>query len=498
MLVVGGIAAGALGGGLLAVAGRGSQASTSERLAVYPCPETGPSLTFISAGQQVLATGRNEASTWLRIHYPSSGRQEAWVEAGPMTVDGSVASLPVEDCQAELAIAPPSLEPEESLTAVENNPPSAGPTATVTPSAGPTPTPNVRPVVASLTASTNVISFDPGPYCPKAVKSVTFRVRAADTGGVTGVTLSWREPGSASFVQTAMNRVAGNAKEGTWQVVLNTAGNGIDTAGNLAFFAEARDAAGATRRIPVSGSSSIQVRVCQNTGPTITAVSPAAGASLSWDPLGVGCRTAITVAATIKDVDGIASATLFFRRPGSSTFASKPMTLRSGRFTAVLNTQGDDISIFSPPNDPLRWFIRAVDKKGLDRQIDPRTITIRRCDSEATFLTNRLVNDFFTTCSGFRLGWQLSIFDPDEARGASMTAAFRYSIHNLDTGRTITSTLSETITNGTFSIASEALSSTALLGSNTVSWTITTKDRYGGTTTREKSASFSVVQCPPR
>ena len=66
----------------------------------------------IKAGQKVLATGRNEDSTWLRIHYPSPARAEAWVEAGPLTVDGSVAALPVAECIPELAIAPPVLAPE--------------------------------------------------------------------------------------------------------------------------------------------------------------------------------------------------------------------------------------------------------------------------------------------------------------------------------------------------------------------------------------------------
>ena len=124
VIVVAGVAAGVLGGGLFASGGLGggASASASGQLAVYPCPETGPVLAMITGGQQMLATGRTEDSTWLRIHYPAPGRTEAWVEAGPLQVDGSVAALPVAECEPELVVAPPSLEPTESFTAIQGNP----------------------------------------------------------------------------------------------------------------------------------------------------------------------------------------------------------------------------------------------------------------------------------------------------------------------------------------------------------------------------------------
>src|SRR5690242_16086542 len=118
-IVVGGIAAGAVGGGLIA-SGGGQQASAGSELAVYPCPNTGPQIAVIKAGQQVLATGRNADSTWLRIHFPEPGRAEAWVEAGPLTVDGATSSLPVADCIPELAIAAPSTGAQESNTPTGN------------------------------------------------------------------------------------------------------------------------------------------------------------------------------------------------------------------------------------------------------------------------------------------------------------------------------------------------------------------------------------------
>jgi hypothetical protein len=458
-------------------------------------------LTFIGAGQKVLATGRNEESTWLRIHYPSPGRPEAWVEAGQMTVDGSVTGLPVAECIPELAIAPPSLGPEESMTAVKNNPPSAAPTSAPTPT--PTATPpviaNTRPNVANLTATTRQISFDTGSYCPNAIKSVTFRVKATDNAGVTGVTLSWREPGASTFAETAMSRASGTSRDGIWQASLNTAANGIDKAGNLAYFATARDAAGATRRIPASTSNAIAVKVCQNTGPAFSAVASGAGATLFWDPLFVGnCQTASNITAAIKDVDGIQSATLFFRRPGSASFASKPMvfTANLGKYFANLDTLGDDIGIPNPPTGTLRWYIRAVDKKGKAAQTVVRSMTIRRCDSEAQFFVNSLNAGQPTNCSPqFTIGWQFSVTDPDEL----VRTTVRYTIQNTYTGpgggsRT-TATVGANVKNGRFFITSNPISSNTFYGNNQVTWTATTRDLYGGTSTDSGKGGFTVLGC---
>jgi hypothetical protein len=82
----------------------------------------------------------------------------------------------------------------------------------------------------------------------------------------------------------------------------------------------------------------------------------------------------------VKDVDGVASVKLFYRAPGAATFASTPMTLASGKYVASLP---GPFSITSPPTDPLRWYIRAVDAKGATTTGQTHTITIRRCDSPA-------------------------------------------------------------------------------------------------------------------
>ncbi|HYN48808.1 MAG TPA: hypothetical protein VER83_08065, partial [Candidatus Nanopelagicales bacterium] len=66
-------------------------------------------------------------------------------------------------------------------------------------------------------------------------------------------------------------------------------------------------------------------------------------------------NTTISVAAT--DADGIASVTLFFRRPGSTTYAQKPMALSSGRYVATLDTTVDKLS----KAGVLRYYVVARD-----------------------------------------------------------------------------------------------------------------------------------------
>ena len=393
-LVVGGVVVGGLGGAYAGSRPSGQSVVPAGELAVYPCPNQGPALIAVKGGQKLLATGRTEDGTWLRIHYPLPGRTEAWVQSSPLKVDGAVASLPVAGCAPEVAMAPPDVAPMPPLTAIQNNTPSPPPTPeptptpTPTPEPTPSPTPNAGPSLTSLTVSTKKISYDTGAYCPNAVKRVTFKVKAGDTSGVNAVTLYWREPGASTFVQFGDDRSAGTAASGTWQVTLDTTADGITKAGKLAFYAVATDADGATRRIPNGGSNSITVAVCANTGPTITSASSSSGSSLSWDPLGVGsCRTATNITAAVKDIDGVKSVTLFYRRPGSTAWSSKPMdnTTVTGKWYANLDTLGDKILIVSPPTDTLSWYIKAVDKKDKASQTKSQAITIKRCDAEANF-----------------------------------------------------------------------------------------------------------------
>jgi hypothetical protein len=389
VVVAGGLIAGGLGGAYVASQPSRESVVPAGELAVYPCPDQGPALMTVKGGQKLLATGRTEDGAWLRIHYPLPGRSEAWVQASPLSVTGAVDSLPVAVCAAEVAAPAADVVPGVELTAILNLSPTPAPTPWPTPTTSPPLTPNAKPSLTALTASTKKISYDTGSYCPTAVKKVTFKVKAGDTAGLEGVTLFWREPGAAKYAASAMTRSAGTATSGTWEVTLDTTANGITKAGTLAYYAVARDTDGATRRIPAKGTNSITVAVCANTGPAITSVSSSAGSTLYWDPQGGGCgATTTNITAAVKDIDGVKSVTLFFRRPSSSTWSSKPMnnTTVKGKWYANLDTLGDKIT----KSGALSWYIKAVDTKNKASQTKTASMTIRICDTTAPVI-GRLV-----------------------------------------------------------------------------------------------------------
>ena len=446
----------------------------------------------------MLATGRTEDSAWLRIHNPDPTRPEAWVFAELLVPAGSIAGLPVSTCMAELAVAVPSFEPQATFTPEESNSPTPGPTVSATPTPTPTPRvtpkPNSRPDLGSLTVSTRRISYDTGDYCPNAETTATFRVRAEDDEGIQSVALFWREPGAGSFARLGMTRAGGSARDATWQASLDTQANGINRAGSLAYYAVATDTDGATRRLPNNGSNAITVAVCRNEGPDITQVRSSGGSPLFEDPFGVSrCQTATNITATVRDPQGVDSVRLFYRRPADSGYQSKAMDLRRGSWFANLDTLGDKISINDPPTGTLRWYIQATDDEGEATRIDPRLVTIRRCDSEATIFVNALRTQYSYDCPSpnFRLQWSFSIDDPDSL--SSITMQYRMVGQQ---GEVRTATIRQSVSNGRFSIESREYSGDAFNGENEVTWTITTKDRYGGTTgPRDSKAVANVFSC---
>ncbi len=486
VVVASGLVVGGLGGAVIASGGSSGQpATTSGELAVYPCPDQGPALLTITGGQKLLATGRTEDGTWLRIHYPLPGRTEAWVQASPLSVKGEVVSLPIATCAAVVAAGPPDVPPAVPLTAILNLSPSPAPTPEPTPTPTPSPTPNAKPSLSALTVSTKKISYDTDAYCPNAVKKVTFKVKATDASGLETVTLLWREPGAAKFVQAAMSLAAGTATSGTWQVTLDTKADEITKAGKLAFYAVATDTAGATKRIPTSGSNSITVAVCANTGPTITSVSSSSGSSLWWDPLGVGsCTTATNITAAVKDTDGVKSVTLFYRPPGTSTWSSKPMdNTTAGKWYANLDTLGDKITIATPPTDALSWYIKAIDTKDKARQTKTSSITIRRCDSEAAFEVVRPAGTIYSCTPSAVITIEAWTQDRDQPEHG-LTVVFHWTLSNPRTSAgPISGKMTANVTKGNYYQGTTAPFDGSVFYSGRLTVYAVTSDKYSGTTT---------------
>ena len=145
VVLVAGLLVGGAGGALIATNAHKASTGAAGTVSVYPCPNQGPALLTIANGDQLLVTGRLADDSWVRIHLPTPGRTEGWVEAGPLTVNGSVDTLPVATCAAEAGAPSPAVVPVESLTAIVNATPSPGPTPTLRPSPSPSPTPKPTP-----------------------------------------------------------------------------------------------------------------------------------------------------------------------------------------------------------------------------------------------------------------------------------------------------------------------------------------------------------------
>ena len=474
-LLVGGLVIGGAAGGFIASRPGGSQGTAGAQLEIYPCPDQGPAIAKVSSGQQMLVTGKTADGAWLRIFFPAPGRTEGWVQAQALKLDSSADALPVGECEPVTA-AVGSVAPGQTLTAIENNTPSPSPTPV------PTATPNAKPALSGFKASTGKISYDTGSYCPTAATKVTFTVTAKDDHGVDGVALFWRAPGAASYAQVPMTQATGDATSGTWQVTLDTKADGITTAGKLAYYAVATDVGGETGRTPASGASTITVAVCANTGPDDHVSQVLVGLFVVLGPAGVGsCAISTSITAKVDDIDGVKSVTLFYLRPGDSTWSSKSMTGRSGTWAAALNTATDKITIPTPPTGSLKWYIKAVDGKNVASQTKTASITIRRCDTEAQFDGVFPTNQFYAcTTTTMTIGTYAN--DADQPADG-LTVTFFWSLVNPRTGDgPVSGKMNASVKNGNYyeGTTSTFNGKTFYAGSLTV-YAITT-DRYGGTT----------------
>jgi len=280
-----------------------------------------------------------------------------------------------------------------------------------------------------------------------------------------------------------MTRTGGSARDGTWQVTLDTGANDITKAGKLAFYAVATDGAGKDRRIPSRGSDTITVAVCENKGPAITSISSSAGSSLYWQALRTAvCEgpTATNITAAVKDVDGVKSVTLFYKRPGDASYQKKPMdnTTVKGKWYANLDTLGDNITITDPPTDNLRWYIKSVDDKGKASQSATKTITIRRCDSAAGFKLQGV------GCGGTSVQVGTYAVDPDNPNGGLKVVFHLTYISATGAGGTVTRKVAATTTQGDYYYGYFDVD-TSKYGVVTGSYYVTTTDRYGGTSRSE-------------
>lgn len=293
-LVVG--IAGAIGTGLATPGG------TGDELVILACPDEGPELARVTAGQEMLVTARTDDGAWLRIHFPAPGRSEAWVEAAALRIDGDLATLPVAGC-ASVAAATASPQPVATLTAADPfAPPTEGPATpeptgeATPPPTGPTPT----PVAGDLTA--------PSVGAATLTNPQVFGVAACGpTSTVVGVTVTDAASGVASVTLVARNAATGATRTvqltppligNVWTATITASSVG---AGTITFTLQARDGSGnATAVLTNNAWTFTSIASCDTTPPSATLV-----ADVPQSPV---AKSAIVYAVTFNEpVTGLAT-----------------------------------------------------------------------------------------------------------------------------------------------------------------------------------------------
>ena len=200
-------------------------------------------------------------------------------------------------CSPVVAALAASVEPSSSLTAIQDNSPSPGPTPAHVAR-------NTAPALAKLTAAPTTIAGGPQRYCANAARAVTFSVRATDADTVANVVLSYREPGASGFATKPMTKAPGGD---TWQATLRTDTDAISGSGALRYFVTATDANAAplTARLPGSGSGSIAVADCTNSGPTLASLKASPGTVHTNPGACQSGATTTTVSVNATDVDTV-------------------------------------------------------------------------------------------------------------------------------------------------------------------------------------------------
>jgi hypothetical protein len=249
----------------------------------------------------------------------------------------------------------------------------------------------VAPKVSGLKASRTTISYDRGQYCVTAPKATTISVAATDADGIASATLFFRRPGSTVFVKKPMT-----LSKGRYVATLDTTADKLTRAGEVRYYVVVTDAHSAPKstRSPAKGSLALTVKVCMNTGPTITSLV-ASPTSIIADPLNAGCRgsTIAQLQAQATDVDGVKSVQLFFQKPGASAFESREFVESGSIWTTSINTVTDNILT----GGTIAWYVVATDSKDKATKSAVSTIDVTRCDAPAVIsfgtVTGRAFND---------------------------------------------------------------------------------------------------------
>lgn len=233
-----------------------------------------------------------------------------------------------------------------------------------------------------------------------------------------------------------------------------------------------------------------------NVAPSITGLT-ALTRTLSYDQ-GAYCPTApksTAISARVTDADGIASVTLFFKRPGTTTYVQKPMQLSNGRYVATLDTTADNIR----KAGNLAYYVVAKDANASPKTTRSPTsgaitVAVKVCLNTGPTFTNgpsagdsTLYADPLNAGCGSPIGTEIraTITDIDGVKSATL-------VFTDQAGRTVNRPMSGFASNLWTSFINANNDGTQAGG--VFAWSVVAVDGKGATT-RSRLTTIGVTRC---
>ena len=184
----------------------------------------------------------------------------------------------------------------------------------------------------------------------------------------------------------------------------------------------------------------------------------------------------------VDDPDGVASMALWVKKPAASSFSVLHPFYQDPDWQTSIDTGADGIDA----DGTLSWYAVAKDTKGAETKSKTQTIKVVRCDTEASITGGILLDQPYDlgVCDSIDIPFDFKVSDPD---GLASAPTLTYSVRN-QSGASFSGSIDLTLIFIGHDWVGDAVNSNgpAYFGNNTVSWTITTHDNHGGTSTRHQ------------
>jgi hypothetical protein len=230
---------------------------------------------------------------------------------------------------------------------------------------------------------------------------------------------------------------------------------------------------------PTTVAPTASAAATPNVGPVFSAQPAASRATIAFRPLGTGnCPTAASITAAATDSDGVAQVQLWVKKPGAASFArlSHDFVRAGTKWSNSIDAAKDGVTVAGT----LSFYAVAIDAKGASTTSKAKSITVVRCDTEASI--NGGI-DFDLNSQGqyeifCELRWLFVVADGDGVTGVTLT----YVDPPGSAARSITlNRVAGTVGSWT------GRSIVVPHGVSTVAWTVRSTDRFGGTTTLSRT-----------